>query len=86
MAWASTNKTKLKNVQSKQKDALRIMFNLSKTSPSEPLFLSLNVLNVYQINIFQSLQFMHKINSKNVLHTSLIYLVYHFMVIQPISL
>ena len=86
IAWASTNKTKLKNVQSKQKDALRIMFNLSKTSPSEPLFLSLNVLNVYQINIFQSLQFMHKINSKNVLHTSLIYLVYHFMVIQPISL
>ena len=61
IAWASTHKTKLKKVQSKQKHALRIIFNQSKTSPSEPLFLSLNVLNVYQINIFQSVQFMHKI-------------------------
>ena len=54
IAWASTHKTKLKNVQSKQKHTLRIIFNQSKTSPSGPLFLSLNVLNVYQINIFQS--------------------------------
>ena len=44
------------------------MFNQSKTSSSEPLFLSLNVLNVYQINIFQSVQFMHKIQNKIVLH------------------
>ena len=41
IAWASTYKTKLKKVQSKQKYALRIIFNQSKTSPSEPLFLSL---------------------------------------------
>ena len=68
IAWASTHKTGLKKVQSKQKHALRIMFNQSKTSPSEPLFLSLNVLNVYQINIFQSVQFMHKIKNKNVPH------------------
>ena len=66
--WASTHKTKLKKVQSKQKHALRIIFNQSKTSPSEPLFLNLNVLNVYQINIFQSVQFIHKIKSKNVPH------------------
>ena len=59
---------KLKKIQSKQKHALRIIFNQSKTSPSEPLFLSLNVLNVYQINIFQSVQFMHKIKNKNVPH------------------
>ena len=68
IACASTHKTKLKKVQSKQKYALRILFNQSKTSPSEPLFLILNVLNVYQINIFQSVQFMHKIKNKNVLH------------------
>ena len=37
---------------------------MSKTSPSEPFF-TLHVLDVYQINIFQSLQFMHEINSKN---------------------
>ena len=68
IAWASTHKTKLKKVQSKQKHALRIIFNRSKTSPSEPLFLSLNVLNVYQINIFKSVQFMHKIKNKKVSH------------------
>ena len=50
IAWASKQSTK--EVQSKQKHALRKIINHSKTSPSEPLFLSLNVLNVYQINIF----------------------------------
>ena len=68
ITWARTHKTKLRKVQSKQKHALRIIFNQSKTSPSEPLFLSLNVLNVHQINIFQSVQFMHKIKNKNVPH------------------
>ena len=53
IAWASTHKTKLKKVQSKQKHALHIIFNQSKTLSSEPLFLSLYVLIVCQINIFQ---------------------------------
>ena len=60
--------TKLKTIQSKQKHALRMMLNQSKTSPSEPFFLSLNVLNFYQINIFQSVQVMHKIKNKNLPH------------------
>ena len=51
-AWASTDKTKLKKGQIKQKHALRIIFNQSKTSPSEPLFLNLNVLNAYQVTSF----------------------------------
>ena len=68
IAWISTHKTKLEKIQSKQKHALRIIFNQSKTSPSESLFLSLNVLNVYQTNIFQFVQFMHKIKNKNVPH------------------
>ena len=34
----------------------------------KPLFLSLNVLNVYQINIFHSVQFMHKIKNQNIPH------------------
>ena len=62
--WDSTHKIKLKKVQSEQKIALCIIFNQSKTSPSGPLFLTLNVLNVYQISIFQSVQFMHKIKKK----------------------
>ena len=56
--------TKLKKVQSKQKHALPIIFNQFKTSPSEPLFLNLNVLNFYKINNFQSVQLMHKIETK----------------------
>ena len=68
IAWASTDKIKLKKVQSIQKHALHIIFNQSKTSPSEPLFFSLNVLNFYQINIFQSVQFVHNIKNKNVPH------------------
>ena len=68
IAWASTQKAKLKKAPSKQSHVLRIIFNQSKTSPSEPLFLNLNVLNVYQINIFQSVQFMHKIKNKNTPH------------------
>ena len=44
IAWASTHKTKLKKVLSKQKYYLPIIFNQSKTSPSEPFFLSLNAL------------------------------------------
>ena len=68
IAWASAHKTKLKKVQSKEIHTLRVIFNQSKTSPSESLFLSLNVLNVYQINVFQSVRFMHKIKNKNLLH------------------
>ena len=64
IAWVNIPKTKLKNVQSKQKHALRITFNQSKTSPSETFFLSLNVRNVCQINIFQSVQFMQEIRNK----------------------
>ena len=44
------------------------MLNQSKTSPPEPLFLCLNVLNVYQIDIFQCVQYMHKIKNKNIPH------------------
>ena len=47
IARASIHKTKLKKFQSKQKHALHITFNQSKTSPSEPFFLSLNILNIY---------------------------------------
>ena len=38
IALVSTHKTKLKKVQSKQKHALCIILNKSKTSQSEPLF------------------------------------------------
>ena len=60
IAWASTYTKKLKRVYLKQKHAVRIVFNKDKLTHSKPLFENLNALNVYQINIYQHLNFMHK--------------------------
>ena len=60
IASASTYATKLKRVYLKQKHAVRIVFNKDKLTHSKPLFKNLNALNVYQINIYQHLNFMHK--------------------------
>ena len=46
LAWASTNKAKSKKLNTKRKHVLCTIFNQSKTASFEPLFLSLNVLNV----------------------------------------
>ena len=48
-----------------------MIFNQSKISSSEPILLSLNVLNIYQIKILQSVQFMDKIKNKNTPYTFL---------------
>ena len=66
MAWASTYATKLKRVYLKQKHAVRIVFNKDKLTHSKPLFKNLNALNVYQINIYQHLNFMHKFNNNQI--------------------
>ena len=42
------------------KTSVRIVFNKDKLTHSKPIFKNLNVLNVYQINIYQHLNFMHK--------------------------
>ena len=60
IAWATTYATKLKRVYLKQKHAVPIIFNKEKLTHSKPLFENLNALNVYQINIYQYLNFMHK--------------------------
>ena len=58
--WASAYATKWKIVFLKQKYAVRIVFNKDKLTHSKPLFENLSALNVYQINIYQHLNFMHK--------------------------
>ena len=65
---AGNNLRWLKSYLNDQKQFIPFEHNSIKTSPSEPLVLSLNILNVYQINIFQSVQFMQKIKNKNVPH------------------
>ena len=60
IAWAGTSKTKLNRIFTNQKHAFRIIHNESKYVHSKPLMQKMNALNVYQINIFQILRFIHK--------------------------
>ena len=53
--------TKFKRVCFKQKHAVRILFNKGKLTYSNTLFENLNLLYVYQINIYQHVKFMHKL-------------------------
>ena len=63
IAWASTNQTKLKKIYSKQKHASRIIFQEDRYTHARPLMKTLNALNIYQINIFQTLVFMFKLKN-----------------------
>ena len=63
IAWASINKTYLKRILGKQKQAARLMSSDGITIPSRLLGKELNILNVYQINILQHLLFMFKVNN-----------------------
>ena len=47
-AWCSTNRTYLKKLQSQQKHAIRIIFQL----------------NIYQLNIFNNLLFLHRVKNE----------------------
>ena len=63
ITWASTNKTKLKKLFGKQKQAACIMFNQERFTHARPLLKTLNGLNVYQINLLQVLLFIHKMKT-----------------------
>ena len=60
IAWASTFKTKLQGIVKKQKHAARITFHANKFHHSRPLLKEIKALNVHQINLIQTLKFMHK--------------------------
>ena len=57
---ASTNTNKLKKLLNKQKHAARIILNKDRMTHSRPLMKELQILNVYQLNIYQTLNFMYK--------------------------
>ena len=63
IALASTNKTNLKKLFGKQKQAACIIFNQERFTHARPLLKTLNALNVYQINLLEVLPFMHKIKT-----------------------
>ena len=60
IAWASTFKTKLQGILKKQKHAARITFHANRFDHSRPLLKEMKALNVYQINLIETLKFMHK--------------------------
>ena len=60
-----THQSKLKKLYKQQKHASRIIFNKDITTHSRPLLKSLNALNVYQLNIFQTILLMYKCNNNS---------------------
>ena len=58
-AWCSTSRTYLRTLQSQQKHAIRIMFHESKFAHTREHFKKNNILNIYQLNIFNNLLFLH---------------------------
>ena len=60
IAWGSTHKSKLVSLYRQQKHAARIIYFKDKLTHAEPLLKKMNALNVYQLNIFQTLNFMFK--------------------------
>ena len=66
IAWRSTTRTNLKKIYSQQKHAIRIVYSKDRLSHTRELFKQCKVLNVYQVNNWKSLVFMHIINSNTV--------------------
>ena len=60
IAWASTYKTNLQPLKRRQKHALRVISFKKKDFPSKPLFLDMNILDIYAVNIFQILCLVYK--------------------------
>ena len=60
IGWASDFKSKLWGILKTQKHAARITFYANRFDHSRPLLKDMKALNVYQINLIQTLKFMHK--------------------------
>jgi hypothetical protein len=64
IAWCSTNKTKLQSLYRSQKHALRTITFKNRLTHSKPIFDKLNILNIFEINVYQTLCFMFKCKIK----------------------
>ena len=63
IAWARTWNNKLKTTNITQNHFVRIIFNGDRLCHSRPLLKNLNALNIYQLNIYQNLSFMHRLKN-----------------------
>ena len=67
-AWGSTTKTNLTILLRRQKHASRIIYFEDRYTHAKPLMISLKVLNIYQLNVYKILLFMHKVKNNNITH------------------
>lgn len=61
LVWASTFPSTLKNIFILQKRFVRIATHSTQRTPSASLFVKLNILDIYHLNIYQICIFMHRI-------------------------
>ena len=67
IALASTSQTKLKEILTKQKHAVGIIFHEEKEAEAkQSLLKQIHVLNVYQIDILQILTYIQKVNNATI--------------------
>ena len=59
-AWCSTNRTYLKKLQS---TLLELSFTKTNLHIHENIFKKNNILNIYQLNIFNNLLFLHRVKN-----------------------
>ena len=62
-AWWSTNRTYLRKIQSQQKHAIKIIFHESKFAHTREHLKENNILNIYRLNIFNNLPFLHSVKN-----------------------
>ena len=74
-AWASTFKTKLQAILKKQKHAARITFHANRLDHLRPLLIEMKALNVYQINLIQTLKLCTKLNMEQIHESFFLYFV-----------
>ena len=64
IVWGSTFKTKLKSLNSKIKQASRVIKHEDRYAHAQPLMDSLGILNIYKLNLLKNILFMHDIANK----------------------
>ena len=65
IVWVSTNKTTLKRIAAKQREEIRVIDdNINENSRQK--MRKLKILNVHKLNLFQILNFMHRVKNNTI--------------------
>jgi hypothetical protein len=63
-AWGSVNKSKLEPLHRQQKHAIRLINFKDRFAHTKLLFIEMNILNIFQLNVFNVLCFMFKCKNR----------------------